>query len=45
MFGEAATMPPESVAMIGRINAVEAVSAIGQLADTKVYRSDRIPES
>jgi putative ABC transport system permease protein len=45
MFGEAATMPPESVAMIGRIDAVQAVSAIGLLADAKVYRSDRIPES
>ena len=45
MFGEAATMPPESVAMIGRIAAVEAVSAIGRLADAKVYRNDRIPES
>lgn len=45
MFGEAATMPPESVAMIGRIPEVEAVSAIGQLADAKVYRNDRIPAS
>jgi putative ABC transport system permease protein len=45
MFGEAATMPPESVAMIGRIDAVQAVSAIGQLTDAKVYRSDRIPKS
>jgi putative ABC transport system permease protein len=45
MFGEAATMPPESVAMIGRIDAVEAVTAIGLLADAKVYRSNRIPES
>ena len=45
MFGEAATMPPESIAMIGRIAQVEAVTAIGQLADTKIYRSDRIPAS
>jgi putative ABC transport system permease protein len=45
MFGEAATMPPESVAMIGRIEAMQAVSAIGLLADAKVYRNDRIPES
>ena len=45
MFGEAAIMPPESVAMIGRIAAVEAVSAIGQVPDAKVYRNDRIPES
>jgi putative ABC transport system permease protein len=45
MFGEAATMPPESVAMIGRIPAVEAVSAAGQLPHVKVYRTDRIPAS
>jgi putative ABC transport system permease protein len=43
MFGEAATMPPESVAMIGRIAEVQAVSATGALAGAKVYRSDRIP--
>ena len=45
MFGEAATMPPESVAMIGRMPEVEAVSAIGQLADAKLYRNDHIPVS
>ena len=45
MFGEAAIMPPEPIAMIGRMADVEAVSAIGELADAKVYRSDRIPES
>ena len=45
MFGDAATMPPESVAMIGRIDAVEAVSAIGQLIDAKIYRNDNIPAS
>ena len=45
MFGEAATMPPEAIAMVGRLDRVEAVSAIGLLADAKVYRSDRIPES
>ncbi|MEO7221366.1 MAG: ABC transporter permease [Devosia sp.] len=45
MFGEATTMPTESVAMIGRIDAVQAVSAIGLLADAKVYRNDRIPAS
>lgn len=44
MFGEAATMPPESVAMVGRIAEVQAVSAIG-LLDAKIYRNDRIPES
>jgi putative ABC transport system permease protein len=45
MFGEASIMPPESVAMVGRIAEVEAVTAIGQLADAKVYRSNRIPEA
>lgn len=45
MFGEASTMPPESIAMIGRIPEVEVVSAIGVLADARVYRSNRIPES
>ena len=45
MFGEAATMPPESVAMIGRMADVEAVTAIGLLPDAKIYRNDRIPAS
>jgi putative ABC transport system permease protein len=45
MFGEASTMPPESIAMIDRIPEVEVVSAIGVLADARVYRSNRIPES
>jgi putative ABC transport system permease protein len=45
LFGEAATMPPDSIAMIGRISGVEAVTAIGLLADAKVYRNDRIPQS
>ena len=45
MFGEASTMPPEAVAMAGRIAGVEVVSAIGVLADAKVYRSNRIPAS
>ncbi len=45
MFGEAATMPLESIAMIGRMTQVQAVSAVGQLADANVYRSDRIPAS
>lgn len=45
LFGDAATMPPESIAMVGRITGVEAVTAIGLLADAKVYRNDRIPQS
>jgi putative ABC transport system permease protein len=43
LFGQEATLPDESVAMIGRIRSVESVTAIGLLADAKVYRSDRIP--
>ena len=43
LFGEDATVPDESVAMIGRIGLVETVTAIGQVPDAKVYRSDRIP--
>jgi putative ABC transport system permease protein len=43
LFGEAATLPDQSVAMIGRIAAVESVTAIGQLPETKVYRTNRIP--
>jgi putative ABC transport system permease protein len=43
LFGEEATLPDASVAMIGRIGAVESVTTIGLLSDTKVYRTDRIP--
>jgi putative ABC transport system permease protein len=43
LFGDNATLPDESVAMIGRIGQVESVTAIGQLPDAKVYRTDRIP--
>ena len=43
LFGEEATLPDESVAMIGRIRSVESVTAIGLLTDAKVYRTDRIP--
>jgi putative ABC transport system permease protein len=45
MFGEAATLPDEAVAMIGWIPDVTAVSAIGQLAEAKVYRTNRVPEN
>jgi putative ABC transport system permease protein len=45
MFGEEAAMPDESVAMIGRMANVEAVTAVGLLSDAKVYRNDRIPQS
>src|SRR6266516_2884050 len=43
LFGENATLPDESVAMIRRIRQVESVAAIGQLPDAKVYRTDKIP--
>jgi putative ABC transport system permease protein len=44
LFGENdATLPDRSVAMIGRIGAVESVTAIGQMPDAKVYRTDKIP--
>ena len=43
MFGETATLPDESVAMISRIGPVTEVSATGKVPSTRVYRSDRIP--
>lgn len=45
LFGEAATMPDESIAMLGRIPEVMEVTAIGALPDAKLYRSNRIPAS
>jgi putative ABC transport system permease protein len=45
MFGEAATLPDESVSMIERIGPVHAVAATGTVPDTTVYRTDRIPEA
>jgi putative ABC transport system permease protein len=43
LFGEQATLPDESVAMISRIRSVESVTAIGQLPDAKVYRTNKVP--
>ncbi|MFD1934684.1 ABC transporter permease [Nonomuraea mangrovi] len=43
LFGKDATLPAESVAMISRIGPVEQVAATGKLAETHVYRNDRIP--
>ncbi len=43
MFGENATLPDESVAMIARIGPVHAVAATGTVPKTSVYRTDRIP--
>ncbi|MCA2216785.1 ABC transporter permease [Jidongwangia harbinensis] len=43
MFGDAAKLPAESVAMISRIGPVREVAATGTVAGAQVYRSDRIP--
>jgi putative ABC transport system permease protein len=43
LFGESATLPTESVAMISRIAPVTQVAATGRVPDTRVYRTDRIP--
>ena len=43
LFGGQATLPDQSVAMIGRIRSVESVTAIGLLSDANVYRSDKVP--
>ncbi|MFI6579197.1 ABC transporter permease [Nocardiopsis sp. NPDC050513] len=43
--GGESTLPQDSVDMIARIGPVGAVSAIGTVPDTAVYRSDRIEES
>ncbi|MEV4639846.1 ABC transporter permease [Actinoplanes sp. NPDC049548] len=40
--GEDAHLPPESLAMVGRIGPVDSVSATG-LLDAKVYRNEHIP--
>jgi signal transduction histidine kinase len=42
LFGDEATLPGESVAMLDRIAAVEMVTAISGIADAKVYRNDKI---
>lgn len=42
-FGEASTLPDESVAMIGYVPAVQSVSAVGQIPDARVYRNNRVP--
>ena len=44
LFDEAASLPTESVAMIGRIGPVQAVSATGTV-DATVRRSDLIPSA
>lgn len=41
--GSAASLPADAVPMIARIGPVREVSAVGTVADAKVYRNDRIP--
>jgi putative ABC transport system permease protein len=43
LSGEQATLPDQSVVMVGRIGSVESVTAIGQLPKAKVYRTNKIP--
>ena len=43
MFGDDATLPDESVAMISRVGPVTRVAAVGAVSGTRVYRNDRIP--
>lgn len=43
LFGEQATLPPESVTMISRIGPVTGAAATGRVPDTNVYRTDLIP--
>jgi putative ABC transport system permease protein len=43
LFGDDASLPTESVAMISRIGPVDQVAATGKVSDANVYRSDRIP--
>ncbi|MCT2582280.1 ABC transporter permease [Actinophytocola gossypii] len=45
IFGEEAKLPPESVAMVGRIGPVTQTAAVGSVGDAQVYRNDRIPEA
>jgi putative ABC transport system permease protein len=42
MFGDNATLPDESVAMVKRIGPVQSATATGGVADTHVYRTDKI---
>jgi putative ABC transport system permease protein len=44
-FGEAATLPKESTAMVARVGPVRAVTAVGQVTDAQVYRSEKIPSN
>jgi putative ABC transport system permease protein len=43
LSGDAAYLPAESVAMVGRIAPVESVGAVAALPTAAVYRTDRVP--
>ncbi|MFF0447813.1 ABC transporter permease [Streptomyces sp. NPDC004609] len=43
MTGEDAQLPMEAEAMVSRIGPVESVSAVGEIADAKIYRNSKIP--
>ncbi|HEU5108037.1 MAG TPA: ABC transporter permease [Micromonosporaceae bacterium] len=43
-FGDDAQLPEEAPEMVGRIGPVHAVASTGQVPETAVYRSDRIPK-
>jgi putative ABC transport system permease protein len=43
LTGSTATLPIESVPMIARIGPVTRVAATGEVPDTHIYRTDRIP--
>jgi putative ABC transport system permease protein len=43
LFGEAARLPTESVAMVGRIGPVLSVSAVGRITSAAVFRNEYIP--
>ncbi|NUS73189.1 MAG: ABC transporter permease [Corynebacteriales bacterium] len=44
LTGEQAKLPVESEDMVGRIEAVQEVSALGHISEAKVYRTDKVPE-
>ena len=43
--GDDATLPDESESMVARIGPIESVSAVGELSDLNVYRTDKIDEA
>ncbi|RAY14130.1 ABC transporter permease [Actinomadura craniellae] len=43
LTGDQARLPAEAEAMVGRIGPVRSVSAVGRIADAKVYRTGKIP--